>query len=298
MSTPEPRSSTAEPPFTAQWQDWLAQNVARGCESRDLVDAMMRRGFSPEFSTHAVAVVRAMVDRVGSGVPAVVAPDYRADPIRVPRRARAPAADRVVSIGFVLENPNVALIEGLLDHTECEQLIELSRGKLRRSEVVDKQSGRFEVSAVRTSEGTYFARGESDLVGRLEARIAALLGVPAENGEPLQILHYGPGGEYLAHHDYFDPADPGSAAHLAVGGQRVATVVLYLNDVEEGGETTFPDIEMSVSARRGCAVYFEYFNQGQSCDTRCLHAGAPVIRGEKWVATKWVRQFPYRSAIQ
>jgi prolyl 4-hydroxylase len=116
---------------------------------------------------------------------------------------------------------------------------------------------------------------------------------PVDNGEGFQILHYGVGGEYTPHFDYFPPEQPGSATHISRGGQRVSTLVMYLNDVEEGGETTFPDVGLSVSPRAGSAVYFRYFNGAGQIDPLTLHAGAPVLAGEKWIMTKWMRQFRY-----
>ena len=102
---------------------------------------------------------------------------------------------------------------------------------------------------------------------------------PVENGEGLQILNYKVGGEYKPHFDYFPPGDPGSAVHLAKGGQRVSTMVIYLNDVEEAGETTFPDVGLSVTPKKGAAVYFEYCNSQNQVDPLTLHAGAPWQRG-------------------
>ncbi|MEZ5661867.1 MAG: 2OG-Fe(II) oxygenase, partial [Burkholderiaceae bacterium] len=74
---------------------------------------------------------------------------------------------------------------------------------------------------------------------------------------------------------------------------RIATLVLYLNTVEEGGETAFPKINVAVRARQGAAAYFEYHNAQGQLDPRCLHAGVPVRRGEKWIATKWLRESAY-----
>ena len=85
----------------------------------------------------------------------------------------------------------------------------------------------------------------------------------------------------------------GSQQHLAVGGQRVSTLVMYLSDVEQGGETTFPDVGVSVVPKKGAAVYFEYCNSQGQVDPLSLHAGNPVIKGEKWIATKWMRQRKY-----
>lgn len=89
------------------------------------------------------------------------------------------------------------------------------------------------------------------------------------------------------HYDYFDPARPGSAKTLARGGQRVASVVMYLNTPERGGATTFPDARFEVAAVKGNAVFFAYDRPHPM--TGSLHAGAPVVAGEKWVATKWLR---------
>ncbi|HET9023961.1 MAG TPA: 2OG-Fe(II) oxygenase, partial [Burkholderiaceae bacterium] len=145
----------------------------------------------------------------------------------------------------------------------------------------------------RTSAGTHFARGENELIRRIEARIAELVQIPMERGEPLQILHYQPGGEYRPHFDYFDPAQPGNEAVLQQGGQRIATLVMYLNDVEAGGSTVFPDVGLDVLPRRGNAVYFAYTTEAGELDKRSLHGGSPVSAGEKWIATKWFRQRPY-----
>jgi prolyl 4-hydroxylase len=109
----------------------------------------------------------------------------------------------------------------------------------------------------------------------------------------LQILHYGPTGEYRPHFDYFPPDQPGSAVHTARGGQRVATLVIYLNDVPGGGETIFPEAGLSVAAKQGGAVYFRYMNGQRQLDPLTLHGGAPVITGEKWIMTKWMRERPY-----
>jgi prolyl 4-hydroxylase len=116
---------------------------------------------------------------------------------------------------------------------------------------------------------------------------------PLENGEGIQILHYTIGGEYTAHFDYFPPDDPGSQLHIAKGGQRVSKLIIYLNEVEAGGETVFPAVNLAVVPNKGAAVYFEYCNSKGQIDPLTLHGGLPVIVGEKWIATKWMRQRRY-----
>ena len=110
------------------------------------------------------------------------------------------------------------------------------------------------------------------------------MNIPIEHGEGLQILKYTPGQEYKAHYDFF------SSTSKAANNNRISTLVMYLNDVEEGGETFFPKLDFSVSPQKGTAVYFEYFYTDQDVNELTLHGGAPVIKGEKWVATQWMRK--------
>jgi len=102
------------------------------------------------------------------------------------------------------------------------------------------------------------------------------------------VLRYRPGAEYQPHHDYFDPAHPGSHPVLQRGGQRVGTLVMYLQAPQRGGSTTFPAIGLEVAPVAGNAVFFSYDRPHPSTGT--LHGGAPVLEGEKWVATKWLRE--------
>ena len=203
------------------------------------------------------------------------------------------AGDRAIHMLFALTAPRIVLFGNLLSVDECEQMIELSRGKLARSSVVNNETGAYDIHPHRTSTGTYFNRGENELIQRLEQRIAELVQYPVENGEPIQILHYEPGGEYKPHYDYFDPKHPGNEQVLTQGGQRVATLIMYLSDVEAGGSTVFPEVGIDVLPRRGNAVYFAYCSENGTLDTRSLHGGSPVGAGEKWIATKWFRQERY-----
>lgn len=194
-------------------------------------------------------------------------------------------AVRVVSR---LTQPNIIVFGNVLTADECNALIAAARPRLNRSLTVATKTGGEEQSADRTSSGMFFRRDENEVVKTLEARLAALVNWPIENGEGLQILHYRPGAEYKPHYDYFDPDEPGTPTILKRGGQRVATIIIYLNEPERGGGTVFPDVNFEVVPQRGHAVFFSYDRAHPSSQT--LHGGAPVIAGEKWVATKWLRE--------
>ncbi|MEZ5728263.1 MAG: 2OG-Fe(II) oxygenase [Burkholderiaceae bacterium] len=215
---------------------------------------------------------------------------YRPDPIRIDDVNHPTVLDRTVTLAMRMQDPNVAVVDDFLSAEECASLIALAADRVKRSVVVSDTAGENEVHASRTSEGTWFPKGEQALVTLIEQRIEALTGIPAENGEGLQVLSYGPGAEYRAHHDYFSVQSVGGRAHIGAAGQRIATLVLYLNDVEDGGDTAFPDLRLSVKPRAGRALYFEFHNAAGQVDPRCLHAGMPVKAGRKWIATKWYRQ--------
>jgi prolyl 4-hydroxylase len=198
------------------------------------------------------------------------------------------AVDRDVRVVMALKSPRVVVFADLLSADECGELIELARARLTRSETVETATGGSAVNEARTSDGMFFTPGEFPVCARLEQRIAALVGWPVENGEGLQVLRYGPGAQYRPHYDYFDPAEPGTPTILKRGGQRVASIVCYLNTPEGGGATVFPDVGLEVAPVQGNAVFFSYDRPHPS--TRTLHGGAEVSAGEKWVATKWLRE--------
>jgi prolyl 4-hydroxylase len=171
---------------------------------------------------------------------------------------------------------------------ECDALIAAAKPRMSRSLTVETKTGGEELNADRTSNGMFFKRDEFEVVATLERRLAKLANWPIENGEGLQILHYRPGTEYKPHYDYFDPKEPGTPTILKRGGQRVATIIVYLNEPEKGGGTTFPDVGVEVAPKRGNAVFFSYDRAHPV--SKSLHGGAPVIAGEKWIATKWLRE--------
>jgi len=194
---------------------------------------------------------------------------------------------REISVLLQLKHPRVIVFGNLLGQDECDKLVALARPRITASSVIDMQSGGNRSDEGRTSSGMAFRRGETKLIERIERRIAALLQWPYENGEALQILRYAVGQEYKPHYDYVDPSQPGALPFLARGGQRVASLVMYLNTPPRGGATNFPDVGLEVAAVKGNAVFFSYDRAEASTGT--LHGGMPVIAGEKWVATKWLR---------
>lgn len=270
---------------------WLNQSIEQGCARDDIEKSMRAAGHPSKFAQRAVELAFSRHATQGHAQVESSFPTTHEVLAQSPNAIEA--EDRKVDILFALNAPRIVLFGGLLSSEECDALIALAEPKLTRSTVVNAATGSYDVHPDRTSRGGHFQRGENELVTRIERRISALTGYPVVNGEPIQILHYLPGAEYKPHFDYFDPTLPGNEQVLAMGGQRVATLVMYLNDVAAGGSTVFPEVGIDVLPKKGNAVYFAYTTEDNQLDPRSLHGGSAVQAGEKWIATKWIRQRPY-----
>ncbi|KAG6511510.1 probable prolyl 4-hydroxylase 3 [Zingiber officinale] len=203
--------------------------------------------------------------------------------------------------------PRAFVYHNFLSKEECEYLIELAKPHMQKSTVVDSTTGKSKDSRVRTSTGTFLHRGQDNVIKAIEKRIADYSFIPVENGEGLQVLHYEVGQKYEPHFDYFF-----DEYNIKNGGQRMATVLMYLSDVEEGGETIFPSVKVNSSSlpwynelsecgkqglglkpKMGDALLFWSMKPDATIDPLSLHGGCPVIKGNKWSSTKWMHVHEY-----
>jgi prolyl 4-hydroxylase len=263
--------------LTPELRAWMVGQAAKGHSMEQILQAIVTAGWGP---VTAASALRPADDVM----PAVPVP--RLAPLRSGNMVDA--GDKWVEVSCYIAEPELAVFGNLLSEVECDAIIDAARQRLSRSLTVDTHTGGEELHPDRTSEGMFFDRGENEVIQRVEARIARLIGWPVRNGESLQVLRYLPGAEYKAHYDYFDPAASGTAAILKRGGQRVATLIMYLHEPEGGGSTVFPVLGIRVAPQRGTAVFFSYARPHPCSLT--LHGGEPVTAGEKWIATKWLRE--------
>jgi prolyl 4-hydroxylase len=272
--------------ITPELRQWIVAQAAAGRSRDDILAGMHAAGWSEAVARSAL---QQTLPPVGAGPEAAPLPPAA---VPEPDLAGAPAVlrlpEREVRVLLAMARPRVVFFGHFMSDAECDELVALARPRLERSQTVDHRSGGSEVNAARTSEGMFFQRNETPLISRIERRIAELLRWPADKGEGLQVLRYRPGAQYRPHYDYFDPAQPGSGAVLARGGQRVGTLIMYLRVPTRGGATIFPDVGLEVAPVKGHALFFSYDRPDPA--TATLHGGAPVLDGEKWVATKWLRE--------
>jgi len=277
---------------------WLRENLNRGCSPGQLLQSLLDAGYGPEFA-------RALVHRTGpgpevfphdphaghAGHPSLQAWWSRIDALAGTRRLDL--GDRVARVAARQMDHGIVFVREVLAQDECDAIVEQSAPRIERSTVVDPVSGASVPDPRRTSHGTFFEAGANPLIGAVEARLARLSGLPRAHGEGLQILHYTLDGEYQPHFDYFDPTVSGSTRHLERGGQRIVTIIVYLNEVEGGGATVFPELGLEFLPEKGAALMFASLTREGRLQPLSLHGGTPVTAGTKWIATRWIRLDPY-----
>ncbi|KAK6923989.1 Prolyl 4-hydroxylase alpha subunit, Fe(2+) 2OG dioxygenase domain [Dillenia turbinata] len=185
---------------------------------------------------------------------------------------------------------------------QCESIINMAKVQLKPSTLALRKGETVEsTQGVRTSSGMFISASEdkTGVLDLIEQKIAKVTMIPSSHGEAFNVLRYEIGQRYQSHYDAFHPAEYGPQK-----SQRVASFLLYLSDVEEGGETMFPFengvymdssydfkkcIGLKVKPRKGDGLLFYSVFPNGTIDELSLHGSCPVIKGEKWVATKWIR---------
>jgi len=189
-------------------------------------------------------------------------------------------------------DPLVCVMDNFIDADLCKHLIYLAKPNMERASVA--QNGATEKSDVRTNQVTFLQHGSDLQLQALVDRIANLVGIPSSHAEALQMIYYQLGQQYKPHFDTFSPDDSGQHVFLEKSGQRLLTALLYLCDVDLGGETTFPGLGIDVSPKMGRMVIFHSCEQGTNSPHQgALHGGMPILQGEKWAANLWFRESPF-----
>jgi prolyl 4-hydroxylase len=181
--------------------------------------------------------------------------------------------------------PEIRQFPALFSATECAYLIKVAKPSLQPSVVVDPRTGRQGPNPIRTSSAMGFPfTDENPAIHAINRRLARASGTDVRAGEPLQILHYASGQQYHEHSD----ALPG----VAPSQQRILTFLVYLNEDFDGGETSFPKLGIKFRGKTGDGLLFRNAAADGAPDPRAIHAGLPVTRGVKHLASRWIRAAP------
>eukprot|EP00798_Chlamydomonas_sp_ICE-L_P001614 gene1614-33003_t len=203
--------------------------------------------------------------------------------------------------------PRASILHNIISDSEAQHLIDLAWPIMQRSEVEGTNESEGGVDDYRTSYGTFLSRFQDKVVESIERRVANILRVPVHHQEDLQVLRYGEGQYYHEHTDSLDDDSP-----------RMATLLIYLHDPIEGGETSFPSQKsgwanseagtkygtsfsecaqghVAFKPRRGDGLLFWSIHpDGKTEDPLSSHEGCPVVQGTKWTATLWTHTLPFR----
>jgi prolyl 4-hydroxylase len=200
--------------------------------------------------------------------------------------------DRAVRVVMEQWAPRVVLLDDLLSDEECDAICRLASASLTAGFVHDSE----QVQPVRQDDTRKVDVANADLqrdplLAKIESRIEALTGWPRERGEPMLVQRYGEEGKFKEHFDFFLEETEYYEKAIEHGGQRVATLIIYLQKPERGGATYMANLGLRVVPNKGSALFFTYPTPSTQSGT--LHAGDPVLAGEKWIMTKWFRQSMY-----
>jgi len=184
--------------------------------------------------------------------------------------------------------PDIFQINHLLSEIECEYIKFASAPYMRPSMTVDPETGKHVKDTIRTSfSASLDWLSEDPAINLIIKKSCKNLSVKAIQSETMHVLHYSTGQEYKPHYDFFGGVS--SKGKFKPEQQRIKTICLYLNDVEEGGQTSFPKLNKIVEAQCGNGVFFDNINSKNNQPyIESLHAGMPVLQGEKWLATLWI----------
>lgn len=187
------------------------------------------------------------------------------------------------------DRPLILRYHDVVSEREMEKVKELAKPRLRRATVHDPQTGKLTTAHYRVSKSAWLGASEHPLVDRINQRIQDVTGLDVSTAEDLQVANYGVGGQYEPHFDFGRDDEPDAFEELGTGN-RIATWLLYMSDVQAGGATVFTDIGAALKPKKGSAVFwYNLFPSGEG-DYRTRHAACPVLVGNKWVSNKWIHE--------
>lgn len=183
------------------------------------------------------------------------------------------------------DKAEIFAIGDFLDADECARLIAMIDRVAKPSELFDQEAY---AAGFRTSYSGNFDPDDS-FVKSVSRRIDDLLGVNPKTGETIQGQRYLPGQQFKPHNDWFYTTEEYWQLERKRGGQRSWTAMAFLNEVEEGGETHFTEVGVKIEPKPGVLLVWNNALPDGTPNENTMHAGTPVVRGSKYVITRWYR---------
>ncbi|WP_020560752.1 prolyl hydroxylase family protein [Thiofilum flexile] len=267
------------------WKDWVQLNMSRGCDKDGMIKILLEAGFHP------ITIVNEMqylpqTAGLGTLMNQVI---ERTLPIKKPEPAVYQALDAIqlpLATRVDSDKVHLYLVEDFLSAEECDALAAQIKHSCRPSTITnpDEPDKYF-----RTSQTCELSNEPNAFTDMIDQRMAEYMGIELERSEGTQGQYYQVGQQFKKHTDYFEPNTWEFEKFASDMGQRTWTFMIYLTDVEEGGETLFTDIEVEVKPKRGRAVVWNNLTATGAVNPYTAHWAKPVIKGEKIIITKWFR---------
>lgn len=191
---------------------------------------------------------------------------------------------------LISDEPLIYVFDDFLSSEECDHIISLAKDSMKPSILGDPRDPKY--SEFRTGNTFWLEKDKTQMSEDITERVARLLEIPSSHAENFQVINYEVGQEYKPHLDAFDLDSKLGKNHFQRGGQRIATTLMYLCDVEEGGETVFPKLGAKVAPKKGrlCVFYNCFYDDLKKRHPKSLHGGSPVIKGKKWACNLWFHE--------
>ena len=258
--------------LSQDWLDWILENIQRGCDKAELLDILLKEGFDPSQSKIILGLE--------------LNKDEILEAQESHKKSLEYSSNNYISAKRIKNVPaEIYEVDNFLTCEECEVLISEIKKELRPSTIATSGN---EDSSYRTSSTCDLGIIKKDFLRDLDERICNFMGIDPSYGETLQGQNYQIEQEFKVHTDYFEQSQ--MSEHDKGKGQRTYTFMIYLNEVTEGGETEFPELNKTFTPSEGKVLIWNNLNEDGSPNINTLHQAFPVKKGEKNVITKWFRQ--------
>ncbi|BFF93068.1 prolyl 4-hydroxylase subunit alpha-1-like [Drosophila madeirensis] len=187
------------------------------------------------------------------------------------------------------KDPYIVIYHDAMYDSEMDLIKRMARPRFRRATVQNSVTGALETANYRISKSAWLKTDEDSVIAKVVQRTADMTGLDMESAEELQVVNYGIGGHYAPHFDFARREEKRAFEGLNLGN-RIATVLFYMSDVEQGGATVFTTLRTALWPKRGTAAFWMNLHRDGEGDKRTQHAACPVLTGTKWVSNKWIHE--------
>ena len=179
---------------------------------------------------------------------------------------------------------------GFISDKERKYILDMANPMFRESKLVSGFS-----DSVRKSQTAWLEKNDH-VIGTIIKRVCDITNIPFENAEKMQVVKYEPNGFYIDHFDASCDDRKECVEFEKNGGQRILTMIIYLNDDFTGGTTRFKNLQKDFQpVKNNALLFYSLQKNGNKCHPLSLHAGMPVKTGEKYIANIWLRERPYKT---